>query len=72
MQKTTIDTHTLEDIPEEHRSHVKIYTAPDGLWTKKDSDLGLIDSDKSVGDIREPSHVRYTVTFSNKSSYEYE
>lgn len=72
MQKTTIDTHTLEDIPEEHREHVTTYEAPDGLWTQKDADSGRIPEGKAVGDIREAAHTRYTVTFSASVNYNYE
>ena len=63
MAKVTIDTHTLELIPEEHRENATAYEAPNGLWTQKDSDDGFLPEGVSVGDIREPAHTRYTVSY---------
>jgi len=71
MQKTTIDTHTLEHIPEEHRSNATSYEAPDGLWTQSDKDNGILPEGKNVGDVREAAHTRYTVTYSPKLTYDY-
>lgn len=72
MQKTTIDTHTLTDIPEEHRANATSYEAPDGLWTQQDADAGILPEGVSVGDVREAAHTRYTVTYSITQSYSYE
>lgn len=65
-ETTTIDTHTLEFIPEEHRANATSYEAPDGLWTQKDADCGKLPEGVSVGDVREAAHTRYTVTFTEK------
>tara|TARA_A100001035_G_C27680509_1_gene452820 strand:+ start:488 stop:742 length:255 start_codon:yes stop_codon:yes gene_type:complete len=65
-ETTTIDTHTLEFIPEEHRANATSYEAPDALWTQKDADTGKLKSGAKVGDVREAAHTRYTVTFTEK------
>lgn len=65
-ETTTIDTHTLELIPEEHRASATTYEVPDALWTQRDADTGKLKEGKSVGDVREAAHTRYTVTFTEK------
>ena len=71
MEKTTIDTHTLEHIPEEHRAKATSYEAPDGLWTQLDKDNGILPEGKNVGDVREAAHTRYTVTYAVAQTYNY-
>ena len=65
-ETTTIDTHTLDLIPEEHRANATSYEAPDGLWTENDERAGMLPKGKKVGDVREKGHTRYTVTFVEK------
>jgi len=62
-ETTTIDTHTLELIPEEHRANATSYEVEDALWTQKDADWGKLPEGVSVGDVREAAHTRYTVTY---------
>ena len=65
-ETTTIDTHTLDMIPEEHRANATSYEAPDGLWTENDERAGMLPEGVKVGDVREKAHTRYKVTYVEK------
>ena len=62
----TIDTDTLEHIPEKHRANATEYTSIESYWTEADAEHGLMPEDKKVGDVSIPAHTRYTVTFEVK------
>ena len=65
-ETTTIDTHTLTLIPEEHRDNATSYEVEDALWTENDERAGLLPEGVEVGDLREAAHTRYRVTFTEK------
>ncbi len=58
-----IDAESLDKIPADRRSSAESYFQTDILYDEQDEADGLIPFNKSIGDVRIPSHTRYRVSW---------